>query len=152
MNSENIINRVLLSQTGIDQLKVGMKVEVEYINPANGWFVIWLEDTQGNVILSYCARFDEKRLVLNTLNDGKWGNEECPSGYNFTPGALQNVSIVVTTQDCFTVQVNGCNPFPFNSMQVGKLSATSVRSVVVNFRPLGGAAAPQVKGVSYKYP
>lgn len=93
MNSENIINRVLLSQTGIDQLKVGMKVEVEYINPANGWFVIWLEDTQGNVILSYCARFDEKRLVLNTLNDGKWGNEECPSGYNFTPGALQNVQL-----------------------------------------------------------
>ena len=79
-------DRTTLSQTEVNSFKIGMTVEVNYVNPTAGWTVIWLQDAQQeNVVLTFSARPDEKALVLNTMKNGYWQTEERPNGYNFTP-------------------------------------------------------------------
>jgi len=86
-------DNVILSVTGMLEFKVGMKIEVDYVNPTAGWFVIWLKDNDGNVVLTFSARIERKALVLNTREGGNWGSAESLDGYDFTPGAFQNVLI-----------------------------------------------------------
>ena len=83
---------VILSETGVCQFKIGMKVQVDYVNPTDGWTVIWLEDLKENVVLSF----------LNSKEDGKWGHEEKANGYDFTPGVCQYVSLEAE-HDYFTI-------------------------------------------------
>ena len=63
--------KVLVAQTGIYEFKIGMEIEVDYVNPTDGWVSIWLEDVIGNVVLNFSCRITEKVLVLNTLQGGK---------------------------------------------------------------------------------
>lgn len=140
--------RVLVAQTGIYEFKIGMEIEVVYVNPTDGWVSIWLEDVIGNVVLNFSCRITQKVLVLNTLQGGKWGPEERPCGYNYTPGACQSVSFVTKpTADYFAIVVNGVELHQYQF----RLPATSIKSVVVNFKPLGTAEPPTLKAISYKY-
>ena len=140
--------RVLVAQTGIYEFKIGMAVEVDYVNPTGGWVSIWLEDILGNVVLNFSCRITEKVLVLNTLQGGKWGIEERPCGYNFTAGACQSVSFVTKLNvDYFSIVVNGVELHQYKF----RLPATLIKSVVVNFKPSGCAEPPTLKAISYKY-
>ena len=140
--------RVLVSQTGIYEFKLGMEIEVDYVNPTAGWVSIWLEDIIGNVVLNFSCRISEKVLVLNPLQGGKWGPEERPCGYNFTPGACQTVSFVTkSTADYFAIVVNGAELHQYKF----RLPPTSIKSVVVNFKPSGTAEPLTLKAISYKY-
>ena len=142
------ILRVLLAQTGIYEFKLGMEIEVDYVNPTGGWVSIWLEDIIGNVVLNYSCRITQKVLVLNTLQGGEWGEEERPCGYNFTPGTGQTVSFVTKPGvDYFSIVVNGVELHQYKF----RLSPTLIKSVVVNFKPLEDAAPPQLKAISYKF-
>jgi len=139
-------NVVILSDTGTVEFKVGMKIEVDYVNPTAGWVVIWLTNNDGNVVLTHSARIEKKALVLNSRIGGKWGSEERPSGYDFTPGASQTV-LLEAEQDYFIIRVNGADLHHYKY----RLPVTSIHQVLVLFAPHGGAATPQLKSVSYKY-
>jgi len=80
-------DRVILSVTGITKFEVGMKIEVDYINPTDGWFVVWIMDNDDKVVLSFSAWIGKKIVNLNTREAGKWGSGESLSDYDFTPGA-----------------------------------------------------------------
>lgn len=139
-------NNEILSQTGIVEFKVGMKVEVDYVNPTAGWAVIWLQDNKDNVVLTFSARIGAKELILNSRIDGKWGCEEKPSGYDFTPGASQHVSL--ESANChFIIRVNNKTLHCYND----RLTPTSICKVTVHYYKSGSAAAQQLKGVTYKY-
>ena len=45
--------RVLVAQTRIYEFKVGMEIEVDYVNPTGGWVSIWLKDIIGNIVLNF---------------------------------------------------------------------------------------------------
>jgi len=97
-------DRVILSLTGIFQFKVGMKIEVDYVNPTAGWVDIWLMDNDGNTVLTFSARIHQKKVILNTRKGGNWGSEESISEwvYDFTPGASQNI-LLEAEQDYFII-------------------------------------------------
>ena len=139
-------DRTLLSQTGIYQFNIGMKLGVEYVNPTAGWTIIWVEDTNENVVLTFSARIGEKALVLNSRINGKWGTEERPSGYDFTPGVSQNVSLEAE-QDYFIIRVNNNDLHHYKY----RLPATSIHRVIVQYRKSGSATATNLNAVSYKY-
>jgi len=138
--------RVVLSVTGILQFKVGMKIEVDYVNPTAGWFVIWLVDNDDNVVLTFSARIERKHLIISTKDGREWGPGESVDGYDFTPGASQNV-LLEAEQDYFIIRVNNVDLYHYKH----KLPPTSIHRIIVNFQPHDFAAAPQLKAVSYKY-
>ena len=138
-------DRILLSQTGVYQFNIGMKIRVEYVNPTAGWSVIWVGNDK-NIALTFSARIDEKDLVLNSRIDGNWGIEERPSGYDFTPGVSQNVSLEAE-QDYIIIRVNNNDLHHFKY----RLPATSINRVVVMYRKSGSAAATKLNAVSYNY-
>ena len=139
-------DNVILSETGVFQFKIGMKVQVDYVNPTGGWAVIWLEDIKENVVLSFSARIGQKVLIINSREDGKWGHEEMADGYDFTPGACQYVSLEAE-HDHFTIRVNNHDLHHFKY----RLLPTSIHKVVVHFHKDGTAEAPQLNAVTYKY-
>ena len=139
-------DNVILSETGVFQFKIGMKVQVDYVNPTGGWTVIWLEDFKENVVLSFSARVGQKELILNSKEDGKWGDEEKPDGYNFTPGVRQSISLEAE-HGHFTIRVNDHDLHHFKY----RLPPTSIHKVVVHFKKYGTAEAPQLQAVAYKY-
>lgn len=136
----------VLSHTGIVQFDIGMKVEVDYVNPTDGWTIMWLEDNQQNVVLSFSARMDERALVLNSRVDGKWGSEKRPSGYDFTPGVSQHISLE-SEQDYFIIRVNNNDVHHYTY----RLPPTAIHKVVVHYRKSGAGTPTQLKGVTYKY-
>ena len=140
-------DRTTLSQTKVNSFKIGMTVEVNYVNPTAGWTVIWLQDAQQeNVVLTFSARPDEKALVLNTRKNCYWQTEERPNGYNFTPGVTQNVTFQ-SMQDYFIIYVNNNDLYHYNYT----LPPTSIKSVLVQYRKSGSAAATKLNSVTYKY-
>ena len=139
-------DRIILSQTGIFQFKIGMKVEVDYVNPTSGWTVIWLMDDKDNVVLTSSARIEEKILALNTRIDDVWGSAVRPDGYDFTPGVSQCISIE-SEQDYFIIRVNNNDLTHFTY----RLPPTSIQKVVVQYKKSGSAAATQLTSVAYKY-
>ena len=139
----------LLSQTEINEFKIGMAVEVDYVNPNAGWTVIWLQDAEENVVLTFSARINERELVLNTRTGGNWGTEVRPQGYDFTPGVEQHVSLQAE-QDHFIILVNNTDLLHFNY----RLPPTSIKRVVVQSSKSSGpgtAAPTKLKAVTYKY-
>ena len=136
----------VLSETAIFQFKIGMKIEVEYVNPTAGWTVIWLMDIFNNVVLTFSARICQGILALNTRIDNKWGKEVRPKGYDFTPGVSQNVCFEAE-ENYFIIQVNNndLNHYAY------RLPVTSIRKVMVQYRKAGDAAASKLNAVSYKY-
>ena len=140
-------DRTTLSKTEVNSFKIGMTVEVNYVNPTAGWTVIWLQDAQQeNVVLTFSARPDEKALVLNTRKNCYWQTEERPNGYNFTPGVTQNVTFQ-SMQDYFIIYVNNNDLYHYNYT----LPPTSIKSVLVQYRKSGSAAATKLNSVTYKY-
>ena len=123
-----------------------MAVEVDYVNPTAGWTVIWLQDAQENVVLTFSARINEQALVLNTCIGGKQGTEVRPHGNDFTPGVQQHVSLQAE-QDHFIILVNITDLQHFNY----RLPPTSIKRVVVQYRKSGTAAPTELKAVTYKY-
>ena len=139
-------DRIILSQTEVYEFKIGMKVEVDYLNPTAGWTVIWLQDAKENIVLSFSTRPGKQRLILNTRKDDDWGDEVKPDGYDFTPGVRQYVSLQAE-QDHFIVLVNNNDLNHFNY----RLPPTSIKRVVVQHRKAGTAAPTELKAVTYKY-
>ena len=139
-------DNVILSETGVHQFKIGMKVQVDYVNTTGGWTVIWLQDIKENVVLTFSARIGQKNLILNSREDGKWGHEENVCGYDFTSGVGQHVSLEAE-HGHFTVRVNNHDLHHFKY----RLPPTSIHKVVVHFQKYGTAEAPQLNGVTYKY-
>lgn len=139
-------DRIILSQTGVFEFKIGMKVEVYYVNPTGGWTVIWLMDEKENVVLTSSARIEEKILTFNTRIDGTWGSAVRPDGYDFTPGVSQYISIE-SAQDHFVIRLNNKDLINYTY----RLPPTSIQRVVVQYRKSGDAAPTQLKSVAYKY-
>ena len=139
-------DKIILSLSGIFEFKIGMKVQVDYVNPTGGWTVIWLMDDKENIVLTCSARIEEKALVLNTKIDGTWGSEVRPGGYDFTPGITQYVSIE-SEQDHFVIRINNNDLVHYTY----RLPPTSIHSVVVLYKKSGTAAPTQLKSVAYKY-
>ena len=137
---------ILLSQTEVYEFKIGMAVEVDYVNPTAGWTVIRLLDAEENYVLSFAARINEQAVVLNTCIGGNWGTEVRPQGYDFTPGVQQHVSLQAE-QDHFIILVNNTDLQHFNY----RLPPTSIKRVVVQYRKSGTAAPTELKAVTYKY-
>ena len=152
MSAENTLvavpdDRIILSQTNhVTEFEIGMKVQVDYVNPTGGWTVIWLMDDKENVVLTCSARIEEKILTFNTRIDGTWGSAERPDGYDFTPGASQSFSIE-SQQDHFIILLNNKYLLRYKY----RLPPTSIRKVVVQYKKSGDAAPTQLKSVAYKY-
>lgn len=140
-------DRIILSQTGIHQFEVGMQIDVEYLNPKEGKMLIWLENNDDNVVLSFSVYMNPRVLVLNTKQGGEWGTFISICGYDYTAGASQHVSFDAE-KDYFIIRVNDKDLYHYDHM----LPPNSIHKVLVQYDPIDGAAAPKFKGVSYKSP
>ena len=114
-----------LGELDIDSgFKVGMFIEAEYLNPTVSGR-IWFNLTQDskNIPLHFNPRFDWKTLILNTMEEGSWGKEEKPSGYDFTPEIKTKVTIYAN-KDNFNILINDKY---FYEYKYRTLNATTVK-------------------------
>ena len=97
------------AEVGVSNFEVGMTIKVKVINPSVDRFGINLCGSDGDILLHLNSRIsgqDSKSLVLNHRHCGKWGREERPSGFDFTPGIKATIKFEAKA-DSFHIYNNG---------------------------------------------
>ena len=94
-----------MGEISLTKFEVGMAIEMMYITPDNGRPTLDLKDKCGNIVLHVNPRWDQKVFVLNT-NNGGWGSEERPHGFDFSSGVPITVRLEAKS-DHFVILVNG---------------------------------------------
>ena len=96
-------------EVGISSFKPGMSIKVKLVNPSNDRFGINLCGSDDTILLHLNSRIsgqDSQHLVLNHRQCGKWGREERPSGFDFTPGIKATIEIEAK-DDGYKISNNG---------------------------------------------
>jgi len=93
------------AEIGVKDFKPGMAVKAVFITPSNGRPTMNLMDDDGNIVLHFNLRWDDKALVLNTKKGG-WGSEERPDGVRFRDGKKMKIC-AKAKDDCFKIEVDG---------------------------------------------
>jgi len=96
-------------EIGVVKFSIGQAIQAVYANSSDGRIGLDLTDTSGNIVFHFNPRFEDKVLVLNSKIDGKWGNEERPTGYNFDPQKYYTVDFLAT-EAYITISLDG-KPF-----------------------------------------
>ena len=106
------------------EFKVGMFIEAKYLNPNISGKIGFnlIQDTE-NIPLLFNPRFDSKNVVLNSKEEGSWGNEEKPKGYDFTSDRNMIVTIYATNEN-FNILINDNY---FYEYKYRKLNANNVK-------------------------
>jgi len=85
-----------MGEIGVVNFKVGQAIRAQYTNGSDVGFGLDLLDDKDNIVIHFNPRFNVKSLVLNSFIDGRWGAEEKPSGYDFTPEKSYTVEFLAT--------------------------------------------------------
>lgn len=93
-------------EIGISKFELGMAVEVMFLTPDKGQPALDLMDERNNVLLHVNPSWDQNTFILNTCNNGQWGEKECPRGFDFSSGVPVTI-IAEARNDCFAILVNG---------------------------------------------
>ena len=141
---------------GPDGLKVGNSIEVGYENPRSspGAIHINLLKDDNNYVLHFNPRWGPTSLVLNTKENGKFGDEKKVDGYNFKYGATMFVKFTAESDhfiiNVYTDTVNKATPDMTTRFYYRGLDNTIIKRV--SFRWIGdpAGAEPISMHVGYK--
>jgi len=94
---------------------VGMSIEAEYENPRDntGSLHLNLRKDEDNYVLHFNPRWGQNKLVINSKEDGTFGNQESAGGYDFAPGAKVTVKFFAESE-FLKIHVNGKQIHQFN--------------------------------------
>lgn len=132
----------------LDDFGDGYVVEWTFLAPDAGRVSMNLKNELGkDIILHVDARYNwyssNKVLVLNTFNQGSWGQEQRPTGFDFTPGILVKMRVEA-----------GPNSFRVfsNTYQIAeyqyRLPVTSVKMVEVIFQDHHSTQQAKLKSIT----
>ena len=108
------------------EFKVGMFIEAKYLNPnISGKIGFDLIEDSKNIPLHFNPRFESKTVILNSKEHDKWGNEEKPSGYDFTNEKNMKVTIYAN-KESFNILINDLY---FYEYKYRKLNANRVKKI-----------------------
>ena len=112
----------------IVDFEVGMSIEAEYENPRDnsGSIHLNLKKDSDNYILHFNPRWGPNKLVLNSKEDGKFGQEETSDGYDYTPGAKVHVKFYAEPE-FLKIYINGKFAHQFNYR--GSMTFDSIKDI-----------------------
>lgn len=108
----------------VPSFEAGMAIEVRYVTPNNGRPTMDLRDGSNNIVLHVNPRWDQNAFVLNTLQNGQWGTEERPGGFDFSSGVPITIRIEAANSG-YVILVNGNVVHHYNH----RLSVSSIRKI-----------------------
>ena len=138
-----------LQQIGVVNFDVGNGIKVKYITPNHGRPTFDLrDDSTGNIVLHVNPRWDTHEFILNSYINGQWGQEEKPTGFDFTSGVPIKIRVEAKS-DYFNIVVNDQVLHQYNY----RLPVTSVTNVWWCYDPMGaGSIDPQLDSIKVYFP
>ena len=100
-------------------------------------------DDDSSIALYLNIRFDTNVVVINSKENGTWGQEERPAGFPFTRGE-EFVLTVAITADCYLIEVNGELLHSFGH----RLPFSSIKRLVIFDEPNGISPSVFIEDVS----
>ena len=102
-----------MGEIGVIKFNIGQAIQAGYTNSSDGRIGLNLMDANGNTVLHFNPRFEDKVLVLNSKTDGNWGTAEKPTGYNFDPQKSYSVEFLAT-ETCISISLDGKHFYDYN--------------------------------------
>jgi len=136
-----------MGEIGLINFKIGQAIQAGYTNASDGRVTLGLADANDNLVFHFAPRYETKVLVLNSRKDGKWGTEERPIGYDFTPEKNTTVELLAT-ETFISIYLDGKHFYNFNYRE--ELPVTSVVRVYCEWI-LGSGTPAKIQYLTVKF-